>query len=129
MEIEAHILYAVARRAGVSSVIFGHFTTGGAEADFTALLCALTRSQPEFSTPGARAFPGAPIFYVSAESYPAWFKIAHQAGIERSAVCLVDTDGTGRIDPEALANAIAVDSVNGKFPVMMLQLRVRPTPA
>ena len=50
-------------------------------------------------TSGARAFAGAPVFYVSRESHLAWLKIAHQAGIGRAAVRLVATDGSGRHGP------------------------------
>jgi len=73
------------------------------------LICALARCDPGFVIDGARAFAGPPAFYVSRESHLAWFKIAHQAGIGRSAVRLVDTEGTGRLDPNALADAIGAD--------------------
>src|SRR5262249_9786843 len=78
VEIEAHTIRAVARRAGLPEGSTGHFTTGGAEANYTALICALTRAHPDFAMRGARAFAGDPIFYVSRESHLAWFKIAHQ---------------------------------------------------
>jgi glutamate/tyrosine decarboxylase-like PLP-dependent enzyme len=119
VEIEAHTIRAVARRAGLPADATGHFTTGGAEANYTALLCALTRSNERFACDGARAFAGAPRFYVSRESHLAWLKIAHQAGIGRDAVRLVATDGSGRIDPGALAAAIATDRDQGSVPVMI----------
>jgi aromatic-L-amino-acid decarboxylase len=119
VEIEAHVIRAVGQRAGFSAGVFGHFTTGGAEANFTSLLCALTRSEPKFATAGARAFPGAPVFYVSKDSHLAWLKIAHQAGIGRSAARLVDTDGTGRMDAHALQVAISHDKSKGYVPVMI----------
>jgi glutamate/tyrosine decarboxylase-like PLP-dependent enzyme len=120
VEIEAHTIRAVARRAGLPEGSAGHFTTGGAEANYTALICALTRAHPDFASAGARAFAGAPVFYVSRESHLAWFKIAHQAGIGRDAVRLIDTDGTGRIDTRALAEAIATDRTNGHVPAMVV---------
>ena len=101
VEIEAHVIRSVARRAGFPPEAGGHFTSGGSEANYTALLCALTRATPEFATKGARAFDGPPVFYVSQESHLAWLKIAHQAGIGRSAVRLVATDGLGRMDQNA----------------------------
>src|SRR5882762_8703125 len=94
-----------ARRAGLPPEAAGHFTTGASEANCTALVCALTRSNAGFASQGARAFGGAPVFYVSRESHLAWLKIAHQAGIGRSAVRLVATDGSGRMDPNALSDA------------------------
>jgi glutamate/tyrosine decarboxylase-like PLP-dependent enzyme len=117
--IEAHVIRAVAQRAGLGRDAAGHFTTGGAEANCTALICALTRAHPEFATQGSRAFAGPPRFYVSRESHLAWFKIAHQCGIGREAVRLIATDGTGRLDPKMLEAAIAADRAEGRIPVMI----------
>jgi glutamate/tyrosine decarboxylase-like PLP-dependent enzyme len=119
VEIEAHVIRAVAQRAGFPPEAGGHFTTGGSEANYTALICALTKSNEKFATDGARAFQGPPTFYVSRESHLAWLKIAHQAGIGRSAVRLVATDGTGRMDPGALARSISDDRIDGCVPVMI----------
>ncbi|HEX3883255.1 MAG TPA: pyridoxal-dependent decarboxylase [Stellaceae bacterium] len=119
VEIEAHVIRAVARRAGLPEGSAGHFTTGGAEANATALICALTRAHRDFAAKGARAFPGDPVFYVSRESHLAWFKIAHQCGIGRDAARLVATDGTGRMDAYALIEAIATDRAAGRIPVMV----------
>jgi glutamate/tyrosine decarboxylase-like PLP-dependent enzyme len=49
----------------------------------------------------------------------AWLKIAHQAGIGRSAVRLVATDGTGRMAPAALEQAIEQDLAGGRVPFMI----------
>jgi aromatic-L-amino-acid decarboxylase len=117
--IEAHVIRAVAHRAGLPSETGGHFTSGGAEANFTALICALTRAETGFAEAGARAFAGPPVFYVSRESHLAWFKIAHQAGIGRAAVRLVATDGSGRLDPDALGRMIAADRAAGCVPAMV----------
>jgi glutamate/tyrosine decarboxylase-like PLP-dependent enzyme len=120
VEIEAHVIGAVARRAGLPGETVSHFTTGGAEANCTALVCALTGANAGFAEAGARAFAGAPVFYTSRESHLAWFKIAHQTGIGRDAVRLVETDGAGRLDPEALARTIAADRDAGAVPVMLV---------
>ncbi|MGH8259389.1 MAG: pyridoxal phosphate-dependent decarboxylase family protein, partial [Steroidobacteraceae bacterium] len=120
VEIERHVIRAVAQRAGLPADAAGHFTSGGSEANYTALLCALTRASPRFATEGARAFAGAPVFYISRESHLAWLKIAHQAGIGRSAVRLVATDGTGRLDTRALAAVLAEDRQAGRVPVMIV---------
>jgi glutamate/tyrosine decarboxylase-like PLP-dependent enzyme len=119
VEIEAHVIRSVARRAGLSAEATGHFTTGGAEANYTALICALTHSNSRFATEGARAFEGPPVFYISREGHLAWLKIAHQVGIGRSAVRLVATDGSGRMDPNALRYAVGADRAQGCVPVMI----------
>jgi glutamate/tyrosine decarboxylase-like PLP-dependent enzyme len=97
----------------------GHFANGGSEANYTALLCALTAAHPGFAADGARAFSGPPVFYASRECHIAWLKIAHQAGIGRNALRLVKTDGHGRMHPKALMDAIASDRANGAIPVMV----------
>ncbi len=120
VEIEAHTIHAVARRVGLPAETSGHFTTGGAEANYTALICALTRANAAFAVEGARAFEGPPRFYTSSESHLAWLKIAHQAGIGRSAVRLVATDGSGRIDLDVLDETITADRMAGCIPVMVV---------
>jgi glutamate/tyrosine decarboxylase-like PLP-dependent enzyme len=118
--LEAHVIRMVGRRAGLPPQCGGHFTSGGSEANYTALLCALTRAHPQFAAEGARAFAGPPVFYTSKECHRSWVKIAHQAGIGRAAARLVDTDGSGRMSAAALATAIALDRASGRVPVLIV---------
>jgi aromatic-L-amino-acid/L-tryptophan decarboxylase len=97
----------------------GHFTSGGSEANHSALLLALTRAAPGYASAGARAFPGAPRAYASAESHLAWLKIAHAVGIGRDALRLVGTDGQGRMNPLLLREAMAADAAAGDCPVFV----------
>ena len=120
VEIELHVVRAMTRRAGLPEGASGHFTSGGSEANATALVCALTRAAPGFAEQGARAFGGAPVFYISADSHLAWIKIAHAAGIGRAAARLVATDGRGRMSVAALDQAIARDRAAGAIPVMVV---------
>jgi glutamate/tyrosine decarboxylase-like PLP-dependent enzyme len=83
----------------------GHFTTSGSEANFTALICALTRAEPRFESQGARAFFGPPVM--------------HQAGIGREALHLIGTDGHGRMNAGALAQALSQDRARGQVPVLI----------
>ena len=118
--LESHVIQAVARRAAFGDDATGHFSTGGSEANFTALICALTAAHPKFSEGGVRAFGGPVKFYTSRDCHIAWLKIAHQAGVGRGALRLVATDGRGRMDPEALLKAIADDRAAGAVPVMIV---------
>jgi glutamate/tyrosine decarboxylase-like PLP-dependent enzyme len=120
VQIEAHVINVVGRRAGFSAEATGHFTSGGSEANYTALVCALNRNHPEFAEIGARAFVGHPVFYVSRDCHLAWVKIAQQAGIGRQSVRFVQTDGTGRLDALALASMIAADRAAGSNPIMIV---------
>jgi len=118
--LEAHVIRAVARRAGFPAGAGGQFTSGGSEANYTALLCALTHKFPAFGVDGARAIAGQPVFYTSKECHRSWVKIAHQAGIGRAAARLVATDGRGRMSPAALAQAIETDRADGCAPFLIV---------
>ena len=120
VELERHVIRAIAQRAALGDAATGHFATGGSEANYTALLSALTGAHPEFAGDGARAFAGPVKFYTSRDCHIAWLKVAHQAGVGRAALQLIDTDGRGRMDPRALTQAIAADRANGAVPVMVV---------
>jgi aromatic-L-amino-acid/L-tryptophan decarboxylase len=117
--IEAHVIRSMAQRFGLPDSA-GHFTTGGTEANYTALLLALTRANPAYAAAGVRAFRGRPTVYISRDSHLAWLKIAHQAGIGRDSVRLIATDGIGRMDPAALADALDADVWADHHPVMVV---------
>jgi glutamate/tyrosine decarboxylase-like PLP-dependent enzyme len=118
--LEASVVGKIARRAGMPEATSGHFTTGGSEANYTALLCALTRANAAFAFEGVSAFERKPAMYVSKDAHLAWLKIAHQTGIGRKSVRLVDTDGTGRLDPKTLAACIEADMQAGYFPAIVV---------
>jgi glutamate/tyrosine decarboxylase-like PLP-dependent enzyme len=118
--LEAYVIRRIAERAGFPAGAGGHFTSGGSEANYTAMLCGLTRAHPGFALDGARAFAGQPVFYVSRECHRSWVKIAHQAGIGRSAARLVATDGHGRLSIPALEQGIAQDLASGRVPFLIV---------
>jgi glutamate/tyrosine decarboxylase-like PLP-dependent enzyme len=118
--IEAHVIQAVANRAGLPSDSTGHFTSGGSEANYTAVLCALTHADDKFAADGARTFNGQPVFYISRESHLAWVKIGHQSGIGRNAVRQVPTEGTGRMDTDALERMLDEDTARGAVPFLIV---------
>jgi glutamate/tyrosine decarboxylase-like PLP-dependent enzyme len=97
----------------------GHFTSGGSEANETALLAALCRANPDFLEDGVFAFAGQPTLYVSKDSHLAWIKIAKATGIGSKAVRLVETTGDGRMDAAALGPLIESDRTHGLIPFMI----------
>lgn len=121
VEIEAHLLRFLGARMGYpADEVAGSFTSGGAEANLTAVLLALTRMWPEYGTGGLRALPGRPVLYASAESHLAWLKIAHATGIGRDAVRLVPVDADLRMDPGRLSAQIASDRDAGDEPFLVI---------
>ena len=120
VEIEQHVVNEVARRAGLPEGSGGHFTSGGAEANSAAVLCALQAKCPGYSDKGLGEFAGPPTIYVSKESHLAWLKMAHAAGIGRNSVRLISTDGRGQMDMDALKAAISDDLEAGCVPVLIV---------
>ncbi|HJS72881.1 MAG TPA: pyridoxal-dependent decarboxylase, partial [Vicinamibacteria bacterium] len=64
----------------------GSFTSGGAEANHTALVAALVNRFPSFAEEGARSLAGPPVLYVSSESHHSFLKAARLTGLGTSAV-------------------------------------------
>lgn len=119
-EIERYTLDWFAERFGLPANTRALFTTGGAEADLTAIIVALTRAFPEYGNRGLRPLGVTPVIYLSQESHPSFRKIAHMTGLGRDALRLVPADSQQRMDPAALAAAVAEDRRNGFFPLMVI---------
>lgn len=121
VEIERRLIRYLGGRAGYDpDRVAGSFATGGAEANLTAVLLALTRAFPDYGEQGLRALPGQPTFYASTESHLAWLKIAHACGLGREAVRLVPHDDRLRLDPERLEAQVSADRAAGDLPFLAI---------
>jgi glutamate/tyrosine decarboxylase-like PLP-dependent enzyme len=120
VEIERRMIQEIGTVLGVPEPMSGHFTAGEAEANATALLLAVHRSEPRFAAEGARGCAGRPLVYASTESHPSWAKTVHQCGLGCDALRLVGTDNAGVMDVARLAQAIAADRQAGHLPVMIV---------
>lgn len=119
-EIEQWTLRALAGTLGWSGAFSAHFTSGGSEANHTAVLAALAERAPGYCEGGTRALAKAPRIYVSDESHHSFVKIARACGIGESALVHVATDATFRMLPGALAAAIAQDQTGDTAPLMIV---------
>src|ERR671910_2490083 len=120
VEMEAWTIDYLAGRCGLDGPVGGSFTSGGAEANASALHLALTRAIPDMATAGLAAPGVRPTLYASSESHLAWLKIAHVSGVGRDAVRLVPTDARMRMDPDALRRLMAEDTAAGHRPVLIV---------
>jgi glutamate/tyrosine decarboxylase-like PLP-dependent enzyme len=121
IEIEQHLCRAFARRFGYDpGRADGTFCSGGAEANHTAVLAALTHSFPEFAGAGVRSLSGQPVLYVSAEAHHSFLKAARLCGLGTDAVRGIETDARLRMKPDALAAAIARDRGSGRLPFLVV---------
>ncbi len=119
-EIEKFTLDWVARKFGLPGETLGNFTSGGAEANLSAVIVALTRSFPGYGDLGARSLHAAPAIYLTTEAHHSFAKIAHMTGIGRCGLRKVATDQSLRMNLEDLARQIEEDRANGFAPFMVV---------
>ncbi len=96
------------------------FTTGGAEANLTAVLAALARGAPGWEEGGVRALAARPAIYASAEAHHSLVKIARLAGLGTDALREVPVDAALRMEPSTLARRIAADRGEGFAPLVVV---------
>ena len=119
VEIEAHLVRFFAGRFGLPETAFGHFTSGGSEANFTAVLVALSRLFPTFAKNGLRSLEGQPVLYCSTEFHHSFEKIARQCGLGGKAVRLVPVTADYVMDVDELDSMIQMDLTNGMLPFLI----------
>jgi glutamate/tyrosine decarboxylase-like PLP-dependent enzyme len=120
-EIEQHLVRALGSRFGFDPArVEGSFTSGGAEANHTALLTALTRAFPEVGRRGMLALRSQPVLYVSPEAHHSFLKAARLSGIGTEAVREVRVDSQLRMVPGDLAARIEEDRSAGHAPFLVV---------
>ena len=120
-EIERHALAWLMSTFGLDPRTgFANFTSGGQEANQTAVTAALTAAFPEYGEGGSRALAGDPVMYVSDEAHHSFVKIAHQSGLGRTAVRNIAVDRHLRMNVEALSQAIGDDKATGRLPFLIV---------
>jgi glutamate/tyrosine decarboxylase-like PLP-dependent enzyme len=118
-EIERHTLAWLASKFGLPANASASFTTGGAEANLSAVIVALTKAFPEYGENGLRRLAGTPTIYVTGEANHSFNKIAHMTGLGRQALRTVATDFQLRMNVTDLARRVAEDRKNGFLPFMI----------
>lgn len=120
-EVEQHLIRRFGEKFGYhSDQIAGSFTSGGAEANHTAVLAALVSAFPDYSARGTLGLDGQPSLYVSEESHHSLVKAARLCGIGTDAVTPVPLDGAYVMDSKALEVRIAQDRRAGRLPFMVV---------
>jgi aromatic-L-amino-acid/L-tryptophan decarboxylase len=120
-EIERFVLDALAARFGLPPGVGLHqFTSGGQEANHTAVIAALTRAFPAAGTGGLRALPGQPVFYLSSQGHASFDKVAHATGLGRDALRRVAVDDSLRLSIPDLERQIAADRRAGCLPFLVV---------
>jgi glutamate/tyrosine decarboxylase-like PLP-dependent enzyme len=121
VETERRVVDAFARKFGIPPEdTDGCLTTGGAEANLTGLLCALSARWPDVLNDGVQGIAAKPAFYASAESHHSFVKAAQTAGLGRAALRSVPVTDKLQMDIDALREMIEQDKADGIVPFMVI---------
>lgn len=119
--VEDRLVGAFGERLGFDpAVVEGTFTSGGAEANHTALLAALAAAFPDWARGGVRALPAQPTLYVSSEAHHSLAKAARLAGLGDDATRVVPARDDLRMDVDALAARVRADRGEGSAPFLVV---------
>ncbi len=121
IEIERYVLDHLGTALGFPmGETSSHFTSGGQEANHSAVVVAVTHRYSAISSEGLRSLPGQPLFYMSEEGHHSLEKVAHSTGLGRRALRIVPADDHLRMDVRALVEMIRSDRAAGHLPFLVV---------
>lgn len=119
-EVENFLVMEVGQKMGYPpEQIDGNFGAGGAEANLTAVLCALRWTFPDYLQKGLQDLDHSPVMYCSAESHHSIQRAARVSGLGAHSVKIIPVDAHLRMIPDALSNQIKHDRSMGQRPFMV----------
>ncbi len=96
------------------------FTTGGAEANLSAVLAALARSAPRWLEQGLRGLDRPPMVYLSEAGHDSFFKLVRIAGMGRSALRTIPIDADQRMRVDRLVERMRRDRERERLPLVVV---------
>lgn len=118
--IEKHTLDWIAGKLSLPDQTVSSFTSGGSEANLTAVLVALTHCFPEYGERGLKSLGGSPTLYLSSEAHHSFTKIAHMTGLGRAALRVVASDENLKLDLADLKRQVDEDRKQGLLPFLVV---------
>jgi len=119
-EIEKHTLGWLSEKFGLPPESIATFTSGGTEANLSAIVVALTQAFPDYGEHGLRHLDADPAIYLTQEAHNGYNKIAHLTGLGRKALRIVATDNSLKMNIADLERQVAEDRKNGYAPFMVV---------
>ncbi len=119
-EMERHTLGWLAAKFGLPEDAIATFTSGGTEANLSAVVVALTRSFPDYGEHGLRHLDGTPAIYLTEETHHSFSKIAHMTGLGRRALRTIATDSHLKMNLDELRKRVGEDRNNGFLPFIVI---------
>ena len=114
--IERETVRWIGERVGWEKPFDGTFTSGGNEANFSALAMALAMRFPQSVEDGLAACGAKPVLYVSAEAHHSLDKSAGLLGLGRKAVRRIPVNSAAQMDTAQLTGQITQDKAEGFAP-------------
>ncbi len=115
-KIEDETVRWIAGRVGWPGESGGTFTSGGNEANFSALALALAHAFPSVIEDGVASIGAQPVVYASAESHHSLDKSVGLLGLGRKALRRIALNARVQMDPAVLETAIHADQAAGRKP-------------
>jgi aromatic-L-amino-acid/L-tryptophan decarboxylase len=120
-EVENYLISEFGQKIGfVAGETDGVFATGGAEANITAVLCALNNAFPGYANDGLFSLKGRPAIYCSSEAHHSIVRAARTSGLGKDSVRMITVNEKGAIQTDILEKTILSDLSEGYIPFMII---------
>lgn len=120
-EVESYLIEEFGKKLGFQTGgIDGVFATGGAEANITAVLCALNHAFPGYSNEGLISLRSRPLLYCSSEAHHSVIRAARTSGLGKDSVRMIPVSEKMEIITEILEKKINSDLSDGFSPFMII---------
>ncbi len=118
-EVESYLIQSFGEKFGFDpALIDGVFAGGGAEANQTAVLCALNHLLPDYGSNGLYGLSHRPLIYCSSESHHSIHKAAMTSGLGHEAVRSIPVNDRLEMDIRLFEEQLEKDIAAGHLPVM-----------
>ena len=118
-EIEIHTLKFLADVIGYEADA-AHFTSGGSEANLTALLAAIATAYPNALEDGVGEGAAHGAVYVSSQAHHSIQKAVRIAGLGNRVLRIIPCNALHQMDIVALREAVEMDAAAGRKPIMIV---------
>ncbi len=120
-EAEIYLIQEFGKRFGLpADSIDGVFTSGGAEANLTAVVAALNHSFADYAQTGLRGLPKQPLLYCTTETHHSIIKAARTTGLGMGAVRPVPLNSMQQMNMQALEDQLQQDISAGHQPFLLV---------
>jgi len=117
--VEEYCIQELGKRFGLKEVD-GTFCSGGAEANQTAVLCALNKHFSAYLTDGLQSISARPVLYCSGQTHHSISKAARMCGLGIASVRQVPTNDNLEMNVGLLSKCIEDDLKAGLLPFMVV---------